>query len=78
MRGCTPCASGVRYVCRRMNVRYLNRSAENQQQSAVKSQGDLPGASRVLFDLLIGHHSNYNVRLVQRLASGACAIKTVT
>src|SRR5271163_2927532 len=28
MRGGTQCASGVRYVCRRVNVRYLNRSAE--------------------------------------------------
>ncbi len=31
MGGCTKSASGVRHVCRGMNVRNLNRCAENQQ-----------------------------------------------
>jgi len=78
MRGGAQCASGVRYVCRRVNVCDLHRSAEQQQQSAAKSKDDPPGVSRVLFCLRTRHHSNYSLRLVPRLGSGVCAIKTVT
>jgi len=60
MRGGAQGASGVGYVCRRVNVRYLCRSAEYQQQSAAKSEDDPPGVSRVLFCLHTGHHSNYS------------------
>jgi len=62
MRGGTQSASGVRHVCRRVNVRDLHCSAENQQQSAAKSKDDPPGVSRVLFCLRTRHHFNYNRR----------------
>ena len=62
----TESAPGVRNVCRRMNMRDLNRRAENQQQSAAKSKGEPPRVSRVISGLLIVHHSNYNVPLLRR------------
>jgi hypothetical protein len=64
MRSGTKCASGVRYVCWGMNVRYLNRSPKQQQQSTAKSENDSPGVSRLLSCLRTSHHSNYNLRLV--------------
>jgi hypothetical protein len=60
----TESAPGVGDVCRRMNMRDLNRRAKNQQQSAAESKGESPRVSRVTSGLLIVHHSNYNVPLL--------------
>jgi hypothetical protein len=38
-------ASGVRYLRRSMNMRNLNRGAENEQQSAKNAQSHPPGVS---------------------------------
>ncbi len=65
-------APGVRDVCRRMNMRDLNRRAKNQQQSAAKSKGEPPRVSRVVFGLLIVHHSNYNVPLLRGRMAHVC------
>ena len=62
MRSCANSTPGVRHICGRMHVRYLNRGAEKQQEGATKSNGDPPGGSRVIFGLLKEHHYNYNVR----------------
>jgi hypothetical protein len=56
MCGGTQGASGVRYFGRRMYVGDLQRGAENQQESAAKNQGDLPGTSREIFSLPTAHH----------------------
>jgi hypothetical protein len=56
VRGRTKSASGVRYVGSGMNVRDLNRRAENQQQGTAKSKGELPRVPHVIFSLLIVHH----------------------
>ncbi len=75
VRSGTQCASGVRYVCRRVNVRDLNRGPEKQQQRAAKNKGDPPRVSSVLFGLLIVHHSNYNVPFSEVGRSLGCGQK---
>lgn len=60
VRGGAKSATGVRYVCGGMNVRNLNRRAENQQQGTAKSKGELP-VPHVIFCLLIAHHCYYNL-----------------
>jgi hypothetical protein len=62
MRSCAKSTPGVRHICGGMHVRYLNRRAEKQKESATKSNGHPPGRSRVIFRLLKEHHYNYNVR----------------
>ena len=52
MRSRAKSTPGVRYVCRSMNVRDLNRRAENQQQCTAKSKDDPPGASWCSFACL--------------------------
>ena len=61
VRGYTKSAPGVRHVCSGMNVRNLNRRAENQQQRTAKSKSDLPRVAHVLSCLRIVHHFNYNL-----------------
>jgi hypothetical protein len=39
-----------------MDVRYLDRRAEKQQEGATKSNGDPPGTSRVISGLRKEHH----------------------
>jgi hypothetical protein len=60
-----------------MNMRDLNRRAKNQQQSAAKSKGEPPRVSRVVFGLLIVHHSNYNVPLLHREDGGCMCSKRI-
>jgi hypothetical protein len=60
VRNYTKSAAGVRHVCSGMNVRNLNRRAENQQERTAKSESDLPRVPNALFCLLIVHHFNYN------------------
>jgi hypothetical protein len=47
---------GVRNVGGRMYVRYLDRRAEKQEESATKSNGDPPGTLRVISGLRKEHH----------------------
>jgi hypothetical protein len=75
VRGYTKSAPGVRHICRGMNVRDLNRRAENQQQGTAKSKSGLPRVARVIFCLLIVHHSNYNPAYIPEGERGLCGVK---
>jgi hypothetical protein len=47
---------GVRHISGRMDVRYLDRRAEKQEERATKSNGDPPWTSRLIFGLRKEHH----------------------
>jgi hypothetical protein len=69
MSRCAQSATGVRHVCRRMEVRNLNRRAEHQQQGTAKSEGYPPRASYLVFGRLIVHQYNYNVAAERQVES---------
>jgi hypothetical protein len=56
MRTRAQSAPGVRHIGGRMDVRYLDRRAEKQEEGATKSNGDPPGTSRVSLGSRKQHH----------------------